>query len=57
MARLEKERADFKTRATMAETQNKAIQEHLTKQAQTYQAKINEMKKLLQQKGVDVSRF
>ena len=36
MKRLEKERSELKTRATMAETQNKAIQEHLTKKAQTY---------------------
>ena len=57
MAKLEKERSEFRTRATMAETQNKALQEHLTKQAQNYQKKIQELKNLLQKNGVDVSKL
>ena len=31
MQRLEKERSEFRSRALMAETQNKALQEHLNK--------------------------
>ena len=57
MKKLEKERSEFRTRATMAETQNKALQEHLTKQAQNYQKKIQDLKNQLQSKGVDVSKI
>ena len=57
LAQLEKERSELKTRATMAEAQNKALQGHLSQQAQTYQRKIAEMKQLLQSRGVDASRY
>lgn len=57
LAKLEKERSELKTRCTMAESQNKALQDHLSAQAQQSTAKINEMKALLKSKGVDVSRF
>jgi len=41
----------------MAESQSKALQNQMQNQAQESSRKINEMKKLMQAKGIDVSRF
>jgi len=41
----------------MAEEQLKNLQEHLGTTTHSYNKKIFEMKKLLKQKGVDISQF
>lgn len=57
LANLEKERSNLMTRATLAESQNKAMQDNMGQQAQKYNKQIAEMKKLLKEKGVDVSKY
>ncbi|CAD8184449.1 unnamed protein product [Paramecium octaurelia] len=45
LKQLEKERSELIVRATMAEEQLKALQEHLAKQSQDYQRKLLEIKR------------
>lgn len=55
LGKLEKERSELMGRATSAETQLEALQEHLSGSAHSYQKKIFELKKILKSKGVDVT--
>lgn len=57
LASLEKERSELRTRSTNAESQNKAMEGKMQILSQESSSKINQMKVLLKQKGVDVSKF
>ena len=57
LAQGEKERADLKTKLTMAESQKKALEDHFKQQNDSQNQKIRELKEQLKAKGVDVSRY
>jgi hypothetical protein len=57
VANLSRESSQLKTRATMAETQSKALQEHLGQQAKSNQQKVNQMKDVLKSAGIDSSKY
>ena len=57
LAQGERERADIKTKLTVAESQKKALEDHFKQQNDSQNQKIKEMKDQLRAKGVDVSRY